>query len=212
MPLEAWSRSSRSSRSILVRTARRSSRSTLRAGSAVGTYSYAISPGVSDRIRTSSTTVVPAGAPLPPFDSSDGPIPLQPFNSSTNTFRVHRIVDSDHQCELHQPSRQQPHGHGEHLLDQRQRPVHLLDSPDNTSIILFDGPQTQGRGPTPQNFINTTFEDSASRIDYGRCRRAVHSVPSDTSPSSRCRSCRASRSTVHGPFSSRTRAKEHNDL
>ena len=89
------------------------------ARSAVGTYSYAISPAISDRIRTSITIGRPGGAPLPPFNSSDGPIPLQPFNTSTNTPGVIVSPIQITNASLTQPGRQQPHGHGEHHLDQR---------------------------------------------------------------------------------------------
>ena len=131
--------------------------------SAVGTYSYAISPGVSDRIRTSSTTVVPAGAPLPPFDSSDGPIPLQPFNSST---RIPGFIESSIQIT------------NAALLNQVVSSlavtvnitstndddlVIFLIAPDGTTINLFNGPQTRSFGPIPQNFTSTTFDDSAFR-------------------------------------------------
>ena len=43
---------------------------------AVGTYSYSISPGISDRIRKSITSTTPAGSPLPPFNSTGAPQPL----------------------------------------------------------------------------------------------------------------------------------------
>jgi subtilisin-like proprotein convertase family protein len=141
--------------------------------SAVGTYSYSISPGISDRIRTSATSIVPAGAPLPAFNSSDGPIPLPPFNSSTNTPGVINSAIT-----INDPN------FANQLVSSLTVTLNIastndndliltLIAPDGTPIALYNGPQSGGFGPPPsQNgFSNTTFDDSAFRSINGRGAR-----------------------------------------
>jgi subtilisin-like proprotein convertase family protein len=142
--------------------------------SRVGTYSYAISPGVSDRIRTSITSIVPAGAPLPPFNSTGGPIQLPPFTTSTNTPGV---IDST--ITINNPN------FASELVSNLTVTLNItstndndliltLIAPDGTPITLYNGPQSGSFGPLPQNFTSTIFDDSAARSITSRASRAPY--------------------------------------
>jgi subtilisin-like proprotein convertase family protein len=122
------------------------------------TVTVAPPPGISDRIRTSITTVVPAGAPLPPFNSTGNPIPLPAYTTSTN---IPGVIDSPIQITNASFVNQ--------VVSSLTVTVNItstndndlvltLIAPDGTRITLFSS--TRGFG-LPQNFVNTTFDDSA---------------------------------------------------
>ena len=84
-----------------------------------------------------------------------------------------------------------------------------LISPDNTPIILFNGPQTAAgsvRSPRTSPTRPLTTRRSGRSAVRGSAPAAPF-MPARSSPPSRCRCCRASRSTAPGLSRSRTRAR-----
>ena len=151
------------------------------------TVTMAPTTGISDRIRTSITTIVPAGAPLPPFDSTDGPIPLQPYNTSTNTPGVIDSTIQINNASSRQPGRQQSHGHGEHRLDQRRRPDPHPDRAGRTRrSSCSTGRRPRGFGPTSPELHRHDLRRLGVPVDYWpRPRR--RRTPARSSPPSRSR-------------------------
>ena len=122
--------------------------------SGVGTYSYAISPVVSDRIRSTVTQVNPTGGTstrasvdvpkaVPDLTTITSVLPINGFpalqvvSGLTVNFSINHTYDSDLQI--------------------------TLIAPDGTRVLLVDH-----RGPGGQNFTNTTLDDaSANPIALG---------------------------------------------
>jgi subtilisin-like proprotein convertase family protein len=123
------------------------------AQSRVGTYSYAIGPGIQDKIRTPVQDVT-ALAPLSPFNSTDTPISFDPFFNPapiTSSLFVGSVPAGE-------------------VIDKVTVKVNVTDvftisdltltltAPDGTQILLFD---QEGDG-TSTNLNDTVFDDSAA--------------------------------------------------
>lgn len=116
----------------------------------VGTYSYVIEPEVKDRIRTSTTTLNPSG-PAQNFISTDTPKVLPDLATTTST-RVVQPADFGPNDVVFNVTVNLTINH---TFDADL--VLSLVSPDGTEIFL-----SNRNGGSGQNYINTTFTDSAS--------------------------------------------------
>src|SRR5207244_2804859 len=136
-------------------------------------------PGIRDRIRSTITKINSAGAPLPAFDSTDGPLALPPFNNTTGQPGV--VVSN---ITINDPN----------LVNQVVSSLTLtlnitatndsdliltLIAPDGTPIVLA---KNEGFGPNQRNFTNTTFDDNGPQSIASFFSRAPYSSPPSYRP------------------------------